>query len=352
MNKQMTFIKALIPVSTMTILILFSVLIWHVPIHLAIFFELSITVALAFYWNYSWSEIEEMLFSSFKDVGSVIIILILIGMLIGIWIASGTVPTMIYFGLKIIRPRYFLVLTFLITSIVSMAIGTAFGTASTIGLALISIAQGLGLPLPLVAGAIISGSYVGDRMSPVSSITNITAHSAGVDINELIKHMIYLLIVPYIISFFLYLIIGYKYLPSELDVSQVKILTMVLENNYTISFWLLIPPLLIIILAALKMPTLPNLAISIFTSIFLGIIISGKSIILLINSLYSGYVSQTGVIVVDKLLSRGGLTSMLELISLIIFALIYYELLRQCMQPYSKKAEFIVLVALAILAIT
>ena len=177
---ELSFIKAMLPVITMIILILLAVIVWEIPIHLAIFFELIITVSLALYWGHHWENIEKMLFSNFRDIGNIIMILLLIGMLIGVWIASGTVPTMIYFGLKLINPKYFLLLSFVLTSAISMAIGTAVGTTSTIGLALISIASSLGFPLPLVAGAIISGSYVGDRMSPVSSIANITAYSAGV----------------------------------------------------------------------------------------------------------------------------------------------------------------------------
>ena len=319
---ELSFIKAMLPVITMIILIMLAVIVWEIPIHLAIFFELIITVSLALYWGYHWEDIEKMLFSNFRDIGNIIMILLLIGMLIGVWIASGTVPTMIYFGLKLINPKYFLLLSFVLTSAISMAIGTAVGTASTIGLALISIASSLGFPLPLVAGAIISGSYVGDRMSPVSSIANITAYSAGVKIDQMVKHMIYSIIPPWIISSLLYLILGLKYLPATIELKQIQVLTSIIAANFNISIWLLIPPLLIIILSALKMPTLANLTISILTSLTLGLIFNSTAANSLMISMFSGFDSITGNPVIDNLLSRGGLTSMLELIALIMLVVL------------------------------
>ena len=328
-SKQVSFKQGIIPVITMAIFILMAVLVWQVPIHLALFFELTVTILLAMYWGFDWDQIEEMLFSSFKSIGNVIIILLLIGMMIGVWIGSGTVPSMIYYGIKVLHPQYFLVLSFVITSLVSMAVGTAIGTASTIGLALISIAQGFGLPLPLVAGAIISGCYVGDRMSPVSSIAVITAHSAETNLMKMIKHMAKSVFPPYLISFILYLIIGLIYLPGGVEVGQVQYLLNGLDANFVITLWLLLPPILIIILAIKQTPTVLNLIINIFASILLGILVSKNGWVELLNNMFRGVNSQTGIQVLDNLLARGGLTSMLELISLIIFAVLLGGLFKE-----------------------
>jgi len=233
---MLTFKQALIPVFTMAFFILMSVLYWNTPIHMALFFEILIVIALALIWGYSYQEIEKMLFSSFKNIGNVILILFLIGMMIGIWIAVGTVPTMIYYGLQTINPRYFLVLSFISTSIVSMAVGTAVGTASTIGLALITIAESLGLSLPLAAGAIISGSYVGDRMSPVSSIANITAHSAESDLMDMVYHMFYTALPAYAAAAVIYLLIGLNSSHSAVNPADFSRLTSLLSENFYISF--------------------------------------------------------------------------------------------------------------------
>jgi len=326
---ELSFKQAIIPVITMAFLIIMSVLIWEVPIQIALFFEIIIIVCLSFIWGYRWKKIEKMMFSSFRSIGNVIIILFLIGMMIGLWIAIGTVPTMIYYGLETINPEYFLVLSFISTSLVSMAIGTAVGTASTIGLALISIAETLGMSLPLAAGAIISGAYVGDRMSPVSSIANITAHSAEADILEMVKSMMKTTILPYIIAAIVYLIIGLNLGGIGENAGEFLELTSALDSYFMISFWMLLPPILIISMAFLKVPTIINLAININFSLILGIAITDRSWSGLLNIMFQGFDESSGITFIDNILARGGLTSMLELISLIIFAVILGGLLEQ-----------------------
>lgn len=316
--RELKLWQAIIPIVTMTVFILLSLLVWKVPIHLAIFFELVLTSILALTWRFSWEELEEMMIEGFKSVGRVLMILILIGILIGIWIGAGTVPAMIYYGLQVISPQYFIVTAFLLCSLVSLAIGTAIGTVSTIGLAMISIGIGLQMPLPLIAGAVISGAYFGDRMSPVSSIAIMTAHSAGVGIYEMVKHMIYTVIPPFLISGCVYWILGLKYAPSGGTSEQISLLLNTFDQYFQISILMLIPPILIIIFSIKRMPTIPNLVISILVTLVLGLLISGKTGTFLIKTMFTGYASNTGITVIDQLLSRGGLVSMLELIALII----------------------------------
>src|SRR6056297_3778828 len=232
---MLSFKQAVIPVITMAVLILLSVLFWDAPIQIALFFEIIIIIALALSWGYHWQEIEDMLFSSFKNIGNVILILFLLGMMIGLWIAVGTVPTMINYGLQTISPQYFFILSFISTSMVSMAVGTAVGTASTIGLALISIAQTMGLNLPLAAGAIISGSYVGDRMSPVSSIAIITAHSSEANLMDMIYHMFKTAVLPYLITVFSFLFIGLSSFSSTTAAVDLNRLSSLLSDYFNIS---------------------------------------------------------------------------------------------------------------------
>lgn len=326
---MLSFKQALIPVITMAILILLSVLVWNVPIQVALFFEIIIIITLALIWGYKWKKIEEMLFSSFKNIGNIILILFLIGMMIGLWIAIGTVPTMIYLGLKTISPQYFFILSFIITSIVSMAVGTAVGTASSIGLALISIAQTMGLNPAIAAGAIISGCYVGDRMSPVSSVALITAHSSEADLMEMIYHMVKTTIFPYIITALFFLFIGFKEFTSNSVLTDLNVLSQTLNNHFSISFWLLLPPLFIIILAVSKIPTVINLSLNILFSLTMGMIFTERSWPELLNIMFRGFTNKTGIMFIDNIMARGGLTSMLELISLIIFSVFLGGLLER-----------------------
>lgn len=326
---MLTFKQAIIPVITMAFLILLSVLFWHTPIQIALFFEIMIIISLALIWGYKWKNIEDMLFSSFRNIGNVILILFLLGMMISLWIAVGTVPTMIYYGLKTINPKYYFILSFISTSMVSMAVGTAVGTASTIGLALISIAQTMDLNLALAAGAIISGSYVGDRMSPVSSIAIITAHVSESEVMAMIYHMIRTAILPYIITAITFLIIGLSTFSNNNAAADLNSLRSVLQNNFQISYWLLLPPALIIILAVLKIPTMINLSLNIIFSLTMGIILTDNSWSKLLNIMFRGINQRTDIEFIDNILARGGLTSMLELISLIVFAVLLGGLLEK-----------------------
>lgn len=326
---MLTFKQAVIPVITMVLLILFSVLFWEAPIQIALFFEIMIIIALALTWGYKWQEIEEMLFSSFENIGNVILILFLLGMMIGLWIAVGTVPTMIYYGLQTISPRYFLILSFISTSLVSMAVGTAVGTASTIGLALISLAQTMGLNPALAAGAIISGSYVGDRMSPVSSIAIITAHSSEADLMDMIYLMFKTAILPYLLTAAAFLMIGLTKFSDTSTAVDLNSLISLLNNNFQISAWMLLPPVLIILLAVLKVPTIINIALNILFSLMLGIFFTERGWSELLNIMFQGVSKKTGTAFIDNILARGGLTSMLELISLIIFAVLLGGLLEK-----------------------
>ncbi|MCF8008783.1 MAG: hypothetical protein K9K32_03360 [Halanaerobiales bacterium] len=328
-KKNITFKKALIPVISMIFFLIIAVLIWDAPIHIPLIMELSFTIFLALIWGFNWEKLEKMMFSSFAKIGNVLIIIMLIGMIIGIWIESGTVPTMIYFGLKFLKPQYFYLISFILSSFVSIAIGTAFGTVSTVGLALISIAQGMGISLPLAAGSIISGAYVGDRMSPLSSIAILTAHSAGSDIHEMIKKMLKTFWPPFIISAIIYFILGFRYQGFSYDPTQINILLEGLKNYYLISFIMLIPPLMIIILAVRKVPTILNLIINLLISSTMALLISKMTVIRVVNSIYSGAIAKSNIDLLNKLLTRGGLVSMLELVSLIILAVVLGGLLEK-----------------------
>ncbi len=328
-KRNLTFNKAIIPVISMIIFLITAVLIWDAPIHIPLIMELIFTIFLALYWGFKWNELEEMMFSSFAKIGNVLIIIMLIGMIIGIWIESGTVPTMIYYGLKFLRPQYFYVISFIFSAIVSVSIGTAFGTVSTVGLALISIAQGMGVSLPIAAGSIVSGAYVGDRMSPLSSIAIITAHSADAEIHDMIKEMLKTFWPPFLISAIIYLIIGFNYNGVSYDISQINILLEGLVNNYLISIAMLIPPLMVIILAVKKVPTILNLIINLIISSVIAIFISNLSVSTVLDSVYSGAVGSTNIDLLNDLLTRGGLSSMLDLISLIILAVVLGGLLEK-----------------------
>ena len=195
-----------------------------------------------------------------------IIILLIVGCLIGLWIMSGIVPTMIYYGIKAISPSIFLLVACLACSVVSLSIGTSWSTMGTVGVALIGIGGALGFPLPLVAGAIISGAYFGDKMSPLSDTTNLAPAVAGSNLFEHIRHMFYTTIPAYAITLIAFTGIGLFYTPGEYSPNLVRGILGLLETNFNLHWALLIIPLLVIILAAKRVPAIPAL----FTGALLG----------------------------------------------------------------------------------
>ncbi|MCP4196188.1 MAG: Na+/H+ antiporter NhaC, partial [Proteobacteria bacterium] len=159
----------------------------HIPMLLGVF----VAALMAWRAGFEWEVVQAGMLKGISNSLQAIVILSIIGILIGVWILSGVVPTLLYYGLKILHPKIFLPATVLICSVTSLATGTSWGTAGTIGVALIGIGSGLGFPLPLVAGAVLSGAYFGDKMSPLSDTTNLAPAMVGTDLYTHIKHMAY-----------------------------------------------------------------------------------------------------------------------------------------------------------------
>jgi len=209
--------------------------------------------------GYKWKEIEEGLVNGITIALKAILILMIIGILIGTWIVSGIVPAMIYYGLKIISPAIFLVTTCLICALVSIATGSSWSTAGTVGLALIGIGKTMGMPVALVAGAIVSGAYFGDKMSPMSDTTNLAPATAGTDLFTHIRHMLYTTGPSLIIALIIYAIMGIKFAGMDIDTQGIDQMLATLSQNFNLNILLVIPPLLVIVMVILKIPAIPAL---------------------------------------------------------------------------------------------
>ena len=291
----------------------------QIPLILGCVFIASMGI---FRLKFSWSDLEESILDTIMKGMQAILILLVVGMLIGTWILSGIVPSMIYYGLDILSPSIFLVATTIICAIVSISTGSSWTTVGTIGIALVGIGQTLGMPLQIIAGAIISGAYFGDKMSPLSDTTNLAPAMAGTNLFDHIKHMLYSTVPAFLISLILYGIIGFKYSGQSIDSTQINIMKDTLLSSFnTLSPILLIAPALVILMVVLKVPALPGLLIGTLLGGFMAIIFQGSSVGNVINVMHYGYLSETGVSLVDDLLSRGGLDSMLWTVSLILCAL-------------------------------
>ena len=205
----------------------------------------------------SWKSIIDGVSKSIASTTPAIIILLLIGSLAGTWLISGIVPAMIYYGLQILNPKVFLVATCIVCAIVSLASGSSWSTIATIGIALLGIGKALGISEGLIGGAIISGAYFGDKMSPLSDTTNLAPAMAGTDLFTHIRYMMYTTIPSFIITLIIFLFLGFSV--SESNTQNIQELLIALDNSFVISPWLFLVPISVIFMIIKKIPALPAL---------------------------------------------------------------------------------------------
>lgn len=321
--RKANFSEALFTFIALVIIMFVSIIRYKESPHIPMLIGVLIASLVALKIGYSWKFIENSMIKGISQAMQSIIILAIIGVLIGVWILAGVVPTMIYYGLLILKPSIFLVATVLITSITSLATGTSWGTAGTMGIALMGIASGLGIPAPITAGAVLSGAYFGDKMSPLSDTTNLAPAMAGTDVFTHIKAMFKPTIITYILTLLIFGFFSMKYRGSSADLSSVSIITEGLKNNFNISPVLLIAPLIVIISIAKKVPAIPGISLGIIAAAIMGPIYQKINFGDILSAALNGFVSETGLESVDKLLTTGGLNNMMSSISLTIIAMMF-----------------------------
>lgn len=321
--RKANFAESLFTFVSLTIIMFISIIKYKESPHIPMLIGVLIASLVALKIGYSWKFIENSMIKGISQAMQSIIILAIIGVLIGIWILAGVVPTMIYYGLMILKPSIFLVATVLITSITSLATGTSWGTAGTMGIALMGIASGLGIPAPLTAGAVLSGAYFGDKMSPLSDTTNLAPAMAGTDVFTHIKAMFKPTLIAYGLTLLIFGFLSIKYKGTSADLSNVDIIAKGLKESFTISPVLLLAPLVVIISIAKKLPAVPGISLGIIIAAILGPIYQGVNFGDILSAGLNGYVSKTGLEAVDKLLTTGGLNNMMSSISLTIIAMMF-----------------------------
>lgn len=323
-KRQVSPLVALIPVLFLIVSLFMAIQVIGADPHIPLFTS-AIVAALVgmFMLNVKWAEIEEGIVDTIKMSMGAIIILMIIGMVIGTWILSGTVPVMIFYGLKILSPKIFLLATLLMCSVVSLATGSSWTTAGTVGIALMGIGMSLGIPSPIIGGAIISGAYFGDKMSPLSDTTNLAPAMAGAKLFDHIKHMIYTTGPSYVISAILFLIIGLGYSGDTMDLALIQEINEGLAAGFNLSPLLLLIPVITIGMVVLKVPAIPGLFFGAILGGVAAMMFQGADIGSVVDALHYGYGSDTGNVFIDDLLSRGGLDSMMWTISLILCAMTF-----------------------------
>ena len=322
-TRQPTLVQALLPVMLLIFFLGYNILVFGGSPHIPLIGGSLAASVVGLYLGHSWKSIEKGLVQGIAIALQACLILLIIGLLIGTWLISGIVPTMIYYGLLILSPSIFLFATCLICALVSLATGSSWSTAGTVGIALIGVGQGLGIPLPIVAGAIISGSYFGDKMSPLSDTTNLAPAVAGADLFSHIRHMIYTTGPSMIFSLILYGLLGLRFNGGDLQREAIDEILTTINAHFTIHPMLLLPAVLVIFMVIFRVPALPALLGGALLGGLFAIFFQKTGVGDVMQAAQSGYISNTGVASVDTLLSRGGMDSMLSTVALIMCALAF-----------------------------
>ncbi len=315
--------EALIPVIALIGFLLVTIQAYGQDPHIPLVLGTAIAAIFGMRLGYTWSALLEGMIRGITLALPAILILLVIGILIGLWIAAGIVPLLIDYGLKLLSPQIFLAASCLICSIISLSTGSSWTTAGTVGIALIGVGDALGIPTPMTAGAIISGAYFGDKMSPLSDTTNLAPGVAGSELFEHIRHMAFTTTPSILLALVLFLILGFGHAGETRDTDALVNLMETLESQFILGPWLLIPPVIVIAMVILKIPALPALFVGSLIGGLFAFLFQGVGLYELLEVSMRGYTSDSGNEAVDQLVSRGGMESMFWTVGLILCALTF-----------------------------
>lgn len=272
--------------------------------------------------GHSYSNMEKAICKGINDGLSAVLIMLVIGALIGTWISGGIVPSLIYYGLKVIHPSIFLLATLVLCSITSLATGTSWGTAGTAGIAMMGIGAGLGIPAPITAGAVLSGAYFGDKLSPISDSCVLSAAMTDIDVVEHVKGIMPTTFIGFGLSGVAFTIAGFVLnAQGEANMSEIETIMSSLQGHFNISLLAFIPMIVVIGLLVLKCPSLPVISLGAILGVVWGVVFQGLDITSALSTLWKQIPMETGITFMDNLLSRGGINSMLGSIAIIIAGL-------------------------------
>ena len=341
--KSPTLLDALIPIGALVMMLALSVYLFgsdssYGPNQIVLTLAAAIAAIVAIKNGHKWFDLQKAMIAGISTAMVAILILLAVGALIGTWLMAGTVPSLIYYGMQILSPQWFYAAACLICSIAALATGSSWTVAGTLGVALIGVSMGLGLSPAIAAGAIISGAYFGDKMSPLSDTTNLAPAVVGTDIFSHIRHMAWTTGPSYMVALFLFTIVGLG-TESTSDSLALQQLMATLEQNFNISAIALLPLIVVLYMAYKKIPPLPTILFGALLGGVLAVILQPDVVLRFADApdvsrgvamtkgvwlaLADGFVSTTGVAEVDELLTRGGMSSMLVTIWLIITALAF-----------------------------
>ena len=302
------------------VVVLIGGLVLRVGFLIPLMLATTVASAIAMLAGFKWLEVQEFIVNGIHRIIIVTCILLLVGTLIGVWLKAGVIPMFLYWGLKLLSPSMFLASCMVICLVFSLMTGTSFGTIGTAGLALLGVGEALGFPAGMTVGAIVSGAYFGDKMSPISDTTNLAAGITGTNLFTHIYSMMYTTFPACIVAFILYAVLSMSH--SAQAMPDLSALTQALDANFNMSIFLVIPPLLLVALAIKGVPPLPTLVLAILAGVACAVIIQdGVTVKEMFKAATDGYSSECGEALIDRILSRGGVTSMSFIVFLLLLAM-------------------------------
>lgn len=335
--------QALLPVLVLIFLLASSVYLFGDgssagPNQIALILAAMVAAVLGARNGYGWKEMQRGIVHGISLATGAMLILLVVGSLIGTWILSGTVPTMIHYGLSVLTPSVFYAAACVLCAVVSLATGSSWTTAGTIGVALVGIATAQNLHLGLAAGAIVSGAYFGDKMSPLSDTTNLAPAMAGTDLFTHIRHMVWTTAPSIVLAVLLFAVVGF-WKGGAHDAPEIAAIQREIEAQFTVGWYLLLPAALVIGLVIKKVPAFPALLIGALVGGLFAAVFQQQAVLRLVGetdlpravallkgawiALFDGYRSTSGNPALDELLTRGGMSSMLSTVWLIMSAMMF-----------------------------
>lgn len=346
--KEPSLLDALIPITVLIVLMFSAVMLYGAdssfgPNQIALLIGMFLAAIIGLKNGHKWKDIEEGMVKGISMSLGACLILLAVGALIGTWMLAGTVPTLIYYGLSLLSPSIFYAASCLICAVVAMSIGSSWTTAATIGVALIGVATGMELSLAITAGAVISGAYFGDKLSPLSETTNLAPAVAGTNLFEHIKYMMWTTVPSFVIALILFVILGFNVEIAN-SAERIEQMQLLLNSEFTIGWFTLIPLFVLLGLAISKVPAFPAVAIGAFLGGIWALLFQQDVVLSMLSSdhneiirglmvvwtaLFDGVNFNTPDQNLNDLLSRGGMSSMLNTIWLIICAMSFGAVLER-----------------------
>ncbi|MGV3464028.1 MAG: Na+/H+ antiporter NhaC [Heyndrickxia sp.] len=344
-RKKLSIGLAILPILTLIASGAASIFIWKAGMFIPLIIGIITTILVVVMSGFKWDDLQQMMVNGVSKALPAIFILLVIGLIVGTWISSGVIPTIIYYGLAFIHPSIFIPIVALVTGIVSVTLGSSFTSIATIGIAFMAIGEGMGFPPGLIAGAVMSGAFFGDKLSPLSDTTNIAPAMAETDLFSHVRHMLWDTIPAFILSLVLYGVFSGGSHHHAVDTEKIDMMLSGLQKSFVIHPLLLLLPVLTILLMMKRMPALPTLMIVGLLGGGIAYFVQGQSLTSIVNSMTNGFKAESGVKEVDALLNSGGIVSMLNTIGLLTIATALGGLLegtgvfQTLIQPIVKKLK-------------